>query len=91
MSTSLILGALWVLAATLVALLPMRHQFKPGFALLVTAPALIGFIGWQHGGWIAALGLLAFLSMFRRPLLYYGRKVLGRPVPDISEPKRKKP
>ena len=91
MSLSLILGALWGLAATIVAMLPMRHQFKPGFALLLAAPFLIGFIGWQHGGWIAVLGLLAFLSMFRRPLMYFGRKALGRPVPELPVNERKKP
>ncbi len=78
MSLSLILGALWVLAATLVALLPMRHQYAPGLALLLAAPAMIVFIGWQHGWWIAGLGLLAFLSMFRRPLIFLMRRALGR-------------
>jgi len=78
MSLSLILGAIWAVLATVVALLPMRHQFKPGVTLLVAAPVLIGYIGVQHGLWIAGLGLAAFLSMFRRPLLYYIRKALGK-------------
>ncbi len=80
MSLSLTLAAIWAVLATIVALLPMRHQFKPGFLLLVTAPVLIWFIGSQHGFWIAGLGLAAFLSMFRRPLVYYLRKSLGKPV-----------
>ena len=87
MSASLILGALWVLAATGVALLPMRRQFAPGLALLLGAPPLIAYIGHQHGWWMAGIGLLAFLSMFRRPLIFLARKALGRPAP-APEPEK---
>ena len=40
MKLSLILGAFWVVAATITALLPMRRQMVPGLALLVLATAL---------------------------------------------------
>ncbi|WP_425045751.1 DUF2484 family protein [Primorskyibacter sp. S87] len=77
MSLSVILGAIWVLAATLVALLPMRLQYVPGVILLVLAPVLIGFLGYELG-WIAAMaGLAAFLSMFRNPLRYFWRRFRG--------------
>lgn len=80
MSLPLILGALWVLASALVAMLPMRRQMVPGIALLVAAPVLLVWIGWAHGWvWLAA-GLFAFLSMFRNPLLYFVRRALGRPA-----------
>ncbi len=85
MSASLTIAAIWAILATIVALLPMRFQFIPGFALLVAAPFIVGFIGYQHGFWIAGLGLLAFLSMFRRPLYFMGRKALGYPV-DFPRP-----
>ncbi|WP_368184153.1 DUF2484 family protein [Aestuariibius sp. HNIBRBA575] len=78
MSTPLILGCFWVLAATCVAMLPMRFQFIPGFALLIAAPILIGWIGMEHGWTYAAIGAFAFVSMFRRPLAYYLRKAIGR-------------
>lgn len=91
MSLSLTLGAIWAILATIVALLPMRHQFKPGATLLVLAPALIFYIGTQHGFWIAGLGLFAFLSMFRNPLLYYARKAMGKPVTLPKELVRDKP
>lgn len=78
MSTALIVSALWVIAAALVALLPMRMQFPPGFVLLIAAPFLILWIGAEHGWLWAALGLAAFLSMFRRPLWYLVRKAAGR-------------
>jgi len=78
MSLSLISAAIWAVSATIVALLPMRAQFPPGVTLLALAPFLIAFIGYQHGFWIAGLGLLAFLSMFRNPLIYIARKTMGK-------------
>ncbi|WP_298557585.1 DUF2484 family protein [uncultured Aliiroseovarius sp.] len=74
MSPSLIAGALWAIAATIVALLPMRLQFPPGIVLLISAPFLVLWIGATHGWVWAGLGLAAFLSMFRRPLWYFARK-----------------
>ena len=88
MSLPLILGALWVLAATVTALLPMRRQYIPGVTLLILAPGLIGWIGWQHGVVWLLLALFALLSMFRHPLLYFARKALGLPVslpPDLDK------
>lgn len=78
MSLSLTLAAFWAIAATIVALLPMRHQYIPGVSLLVAAPLLITFMGYQHGVWIAAGGLFAFISMFRNPLKYFYRKARGQ-------------
>ncbi len=79
MSASVISAALWAVAATIVALLPMRRQFAPGLALLIAAPGLILWLGAQHGwGWslVAALG---FVSMFRRPLAYLARRMTKGP------------
>lgn len=67
-----------MLAATVTALLPMRMQFAPGITLLVAAPILLIWIGYEHGFWVALLGLLAFMSMFRRPLAYLAKRALGR-------------
>jgi signal transduction histidine kinase len=80
MSTPLILGCLWVLAAAATAMLPMRRQMVPGLALLAAAPVLLAWIGWVHGWLWLAIGLFAFLSMFRNPLLYFRRRAMGRPV-----------
>lgn len=79
MSAPLIAAALWVLTASFVAMLPMRRQMVPGLALLIAAPVLIGWIGWAHGWLPCALALIAFLSMFRKPLLYLARRAMGRP------------
>lgn len=88
MSAPLILGALWVLAAAGVAMLPMRRQMLPGVALLVAAPVLLTWVGWVHGWLWLALGLFAFLSMFRNPLIYFARRALGRPAPLPEELKK---
>ena len=80
MSLSLILALLWVFASTIVAFLPMRHQYRPGGVLLICAPVLILFLGWQHG-WIAGLvALLGFVSMFRNPLRYLWKTWRGLPT-----------
>ncbi len=79
--TPLFFGFLWILLAAAVAMLPMKRQMVPGLALLIAAPFLLAWIGWFHGwGWVAA-GAFAFVSMFRNPLIYLARRVLGRPAP----------
>ncbi|QMU58187.1 MAG: DUF2484 family protein [Boseongicola sp.] len=77
MSLSLIAGCVWVFCATVVAAFPMRRQFAPGFVLLLAAPVLLGWMAWEHGVWIMALGIFAFVSMFRHPLRYILRRVCG--------------
>ncbi len=77
-SLSLIIAALWAVAATVVALLPMRMQYVPGVALLVAAPLVIAFMGYENGLWVAVIGLLGFVSMFRNPLRYFWRKFRGQ-------------
>ena len=77
MSLSLTLGAIFVLASTIVAMLPIRNQMIPGGALLLAAPLLLAFIGYQHGWIWFFLGLAAFLSMFRNPLRYLWAKARG--------------
>lgn len=82
MSPSLIAGCLWVVVAAGVAFLPFRRQFPPGIVLLAIAPGLLGWIAWDHGWWIFAAGLFAFVSMFRRPLIYLC-STLRRETPEI--------
>lgn len=86
MSPSLIAACVWVLIATATAMLPYRRQFPPGVALLVIAPALLSWIAWDYGLWAGLAGLAGFLSMFRRPLLYFARRALGRAAPDEGRP-----
>lgn len=80
MTTPLVIGCLWVIAAAVTAMLPMKRQMIPGIALLIAAPLLLIWIGWVHGWIWAALGAFAFLSMFRNPLIYFARRAMGKPV-----------
>jgi ribose/xylose/arabinose/galactoside ABC-type transport system permease subunit len=74
----------WVFASAAVACLPMRHQYVPGVALLLAAPVLIVMAGIQFGWIYAALGLAAFISMFRNPLRYIAARLRGE-HPEIPE------
>lgn len=80
MTPPLIIGCLWVLAAAITAMLPMRRQMVPGVALLVAAPILLIWIAMVHGWVWAAIGIFAFGSMFRNPLIYFARRALGKPA-----------
>ncbi|MGB7322845.1 MAG: DUF2484 family protein [Albidovulum sp.] len=77
MSWPLLAAAIWALAATFTAFLPMRLQYPPGITLLILAPVILIWIGVAHGVFWALLGTAGFLSMFRKPLIYFGRKALS--------------
>ena len=80
MSASIILAVVWVIASTIVAFLPMRRQYLPGGTLMLSAPLIILFIGYQHG-WLWILpAVLGFMSMYRNPLRYFWRKWRGLPT-----------
>ncbi|MFY0690865.1 MAG: DUF2484 family protein [Paracoccaceae bacterium] len=84
MSAPLIVAAIWALMSTGVAFLPMRRQYAPGLVLLLAAPVITLWIGYEHGLWVAVAGLAAFISMFRNPLIYLWRRVFARNE-DASE------
>jgi hypothetical protein len=75
--TVFVLACLWVVAGSLVAFLPMRYQYVPGIALLALSPVLIWMIAQDYGVLPAALAVLALLSMFRNPLRYFARRLMG--------------
>ena len=68
MSHAFIAACVWVVAGSIVALLPMRFQIVPGLALLVAAPVVLIWLGLTHGWLPVGIGLLVIISMFRRPL-----------------------
>lgn len=81
MNVSLIVAFVWVVAATITALLPMRHQYRSGLTLLVLAPLVIGYLGYEFGIWLAIAATAGFVSMFRNPLIYFVKRALGRVPP----------
>lgn len=78
MSMSLTLACLWVLAAAITAMLPMRFQYAPGLTLLILSVPLTAYVAWQHGVILVLLVVFAVVSMFRRPLLFLGRRAVSR-------------
>lgn len=82
MTDVVLLSCLWVLAGTITAVLPMKYQYLPGTILLLIAPVLIIWLAIDYGWWLGVVGLFAFVSMFRRPLVYYIRVLRGM---DVSE------
>ena len=68
MSHAFIAACIWVVAGSIVALLPMWFQIVPGLALLVSAPVILVWLVLTHGCLPLVIGLLVIISMFRRPL-----------------------
>jgi hypothetical protein len=82
----LAIGCVWIVAAAITAIVPMKHQMIPGIALLIAAPILLIWIGMTHGWAWLAFGLFAFVSMFRRPLIYFARCAFGLPNDRPNSP-----
>lgn len=78
MSLSLTLACLWVVIAAIIAMLPMKRQFIPGLTLLLSAPFLLTYIGYQHNPWVVLAASIAIISMFRRPLFFLSRHLITR-------------
>jgi len=78
MTPSIITAALWVLASTATAMLPMKRQYVPGVTLLIAAPFIILWLGYENGWWLSFVAALGFISMFRNPLRYLLAKARGQ-------------
>jgi hypothetical protein len=79
-SASIVSCCVWALLASVTALLPLRVQYAPAIMLAIVVPFLLIFVGFEHGLGAVALGLTAFISLFRVPLLYVARQMIGAPV-----------
>jgi hypothetical protein len=75
---SLTLACLWVLAAAVVAMLPMRWQYAPGLILLLLAIPLSVHAGIEVGWTWVAVFLFAVVSMYRRPIAALARHLRRR-------------
>lgn len=78
MTPSIIIAALWAIAATITAFLPMRLQYTPGVTLLIAAPIIIFWLGYDYGWLLAIAATAGFISMFRNPLRYIFAKLRGQ-------------
>ena len=76
MTLSLILAALWIITASVIALLPTkdRHWRAAYWLIAIGVPILCG-VFWQNGVWTAGLVLLAGMSVLRWPVIHLYRWV----------------
>jgi hypothetical protein len=77
MTPSAIIACLWVVASAIVAFLPMTRQYVSGIALLIAAPLIIIWLGYDYGWFFALIGVFGFCSMFRNPLIFIYRRLRG--------------
>ena len=76
-------AGLWALAVNLVAMLPWgRVHFGLGFVLLLCFPLVLWLVAGAFGGWAVFAIVLVGVSLYRLPLVYYIKKVLGIHEPD---------
>ncbi len=71
MSLPLILACLWLVVANVLAMIPSRdNHWTRAYVLMALGVPLLGWIGWEHGVWVALLVLVAAMSLLRWPVIY---------------------
>jgi len=74
MTTSLIVAALWAIAANLIALTPSKRGHWPAaWVLIATGIPILGWVTWENGPLIGLLVLAAGASVLRWPVVYLWR------------------
>jgi len=74
MSLSLILAALWALAANVLALIPSRdNHWRRAYVLIAIGVPLLGYVTYENGLWWGLAVLLAGMSVLRWPVIYLSR------------------
>lgn len=79
MSLSLILAAIWAIAANVAAMTPSKdNHWTRAYVLIGVGIPLLGFVTWQNGPLIGFLVLLGGMSVLRWPVIYLSRWIRGR-------------
>lgn len=79
MNTSIILAAVWFIAANMIALLPSKRNHWPqAYMLIATGIPILGYVTYQNGPWIGLLVLAAGGSVLRWPLFYLLKWIKAR-------------
>ena len=80
---AILAASVWALAVNLVAMIPWgKLHFTLGFILLLCFPYVLWLVAKAFGGWAVFAIVLVLLSLYRLPLIYYIKKVLGLHEPD---------
>ena len=78
MSLSLILACLWLVAANLIGMVPIRdHHWRAAYGLIAVGIPIVGYVTWQMGPVLGLLVLAAGASVLRWPVYYVWRWVRG--------------
>lgn len=81
MTISLMLACLWVVIATVIAMIPSRrHHWPQAYVLIAIGVPLLGYVTYENGPLVGLLVFLAGASILRWPLIYFWRwakRVLG--------------
>ncbi len=79
MSLSLIFAALWVIAASVIAMLPSKDRhWRAAYGLIAVGVPILAGVFWQDGVWMGLLVLAAGMSVLRWPVVYLWRWVRSR-------------
>ena len=72
MTLSLGLASLWVVVATVIALLPSKRNHWPqAYALIAVGIPLLVFVAYENGPLVGLVALLAAASILRWPLRHF--------------------
>lgn len=79
MNLSIVLAALWGLAANLLAMLPSRdNHWRRAYVLIAIGIPLLGYVTYENGPWWGLGVLVAGMSVLRWPVIYLGRWLRDR-------------
>jgi hypothetical protein len=83
MTTSLILGCLWIVLANVMGMMPSKRNHWPqAYVLIALGIPLLGYITYENGPWWGLAALFAGASILRWPLRFLigwvRRRTVGR-------------
>lgn len=82
MSTSAILVLMWLVAANVTGMIPLRGNHWPAaYVLIAIGIPILGYMVWENGPLLGLISLAAGASILRWPVVYLWRwvkRVAGR-------------
>lgn len=79
MNLSIILAAVWGIAANVLAMVPSKdNHWTRAYILIAVGIPILGYVTLQNGPWIGLIVLAAGMSVLRWPVIYLGRWVRRR-------------
>lgn len=78
MAPSLIVAAVWLLAANVVAMFPSKdNHWRFAYVMIAIGVPVLGWVTYQNGPWIGLFVLAAGASVLRWPVIYLTRWLRG--------------